>query len=179
MSIYDDASMTNLKGFQEIPIHHKNNTWISFNLSTPVNNILQSGTRNKRIMITIAVLAFLPSDVHGTLKLSLAPDKENFEFDYPVLLLYYASTREYHVPKDLMFSGSEMNANRMKRSIEDDYEEETNKLWDDGSVIKKYLPKKLKRLKNSCKRKALYVDFAEINYDSWIVQPEGYEVCNM
>lgn len=63
-----------------------------------------------------------------------------------------------------MFPGSEIRNSRIKRNTEDDYEEETNRLWDDDNVNKKHLPKKLKRLKNSCKRKVLYVDFAQINY---------------
>ena len=28
----------------------------------------------------------------------------------------------------------------------------------------------------SCRRRPLYVNFTKINYDEWIIAPEGYEV---
>lgn len=65
--------------------------------------------------------------------------------DGPILLLSYAKVRK----------------RRLRRSIQ---EEETDE--DDG-------PRR--RRKNSCRRRSLYVDFALIAYDEWVVAPPGYE----
>jgi len=76
----------------------------------------------------------------------------------------------------------------------DDYEEETNNIWDDDFGLRaaaalhtttttstpqpKVQPPSTKTNKNLCRRKPLYVDFSEIEYDSWILAPTGYEVKN-
>lgn len=94
------------------------------------------------------------------------PMKENIEHDYPILLLSYDITANEQKTR---------TSKRLKRNVEEDYEEETNKIWDDDLSKKEYL-KRLKKSRNACKRKPLYVNFSDINYDSWIVQPRGYEV---
>lgn len=177
LSIYDDTSK-NLLGFQEVPIHHLNNTWISLDITTPVNEMLRSNSKNKFLSIMITVSAIVP-DTGGTLKLSLMPEQETFEFDYPVLLLSYTSLSEGSKELIDLKTNNVIRKNRVRRSVEEDYEEETNKLWDEDSSAKKVSIKKLKRSRNACKRKAMYVDFAEISYDSWIVQPKGYEVSSV
>lgn len=35
-----------------------------------------------------------------------------------------------------------------------------------------------KRKRNSCRRKKMYVDFQDINWDQWIIAPQGYMVSN-
>nr|CAD7448152.1 unnamed protein product [Timema bartmani] len=72
---------------------------------------------------------------------------------------------------------------RLKRSPSSDpeeYEEETNNVWDDDTMMTSQgagvTPRKTKRLhRNTCRRRPLYVDFSEIHYDTWIVAPNGYE----
>ncbi|KAK1117199.1 hypothetical protein K0M31_016896 [Melipona bicolor] len=61
----------------------------------------------------------------------------------------------------LLMSYTKMRKKRLRRSIE---EEETDE--SDG-------PRR--RRKNSCRRRSLYVDFALIAYDEWVVAPPGYE----
>ncbi|OAD56740.1 Bone morphogenetic protein 10 [Eufriesea mexicana] len=65
--------------------------------------------------------------------------------DGPILLLSYTKVRK----------------KRPRRSIQEEDTEET-----DG-------PRR--RRKNSCRRRSLYVDFALIAYDEWVVAPPGYE----
>lgn len=167
MSIYD-VSLKKLLDFQEVPIRHINNTWVSFDVTEPVGDVIK--TRESTFSIVITVTAFHP-EIKENLKLSLMPKEDTFEHDYPILLLSYSSLSE---GSNLLETSS--NKQRTKRNIEDDYEEETNKLWDDEFSGKKTIMKKFKKVRNSCKKKTLYVDFAEISYDSWIVQPKGYEV---
>lgn len=151
-------------------MHQVNNTWISFDVTEPVGEVLKS---NKKVFsIVITITSFFP-DIKDNLQLSLMPEEENIEHDYPVLLLSYSSvSKENHDTLEVNSSSGK----RMKRNIEDDYEEETNKIWDDEFSNKKALLKKVKKLRNTCKKKPLYVDFSEISYDTWIVQPKGYEV---
>lgn len=166
-SVYNDSSK-NLVHLEELHVHHSNNTWLTFNVTAPVIDLLQKDKINKTLKIVISISSFLPhySVSSNRLKLSLMPLSEEYEHDYPVLLLSYISNANN---KDVE------NAKRVKRNVEEDYEEETNNVWDDEN-IKRSQMKKLKRIRNTCRRKPLYVDFEEINYDEWIVQPKGYEV---
>ncbi|KAJ8943238.1 hypothetical protein NQ318_009929 [Aromia moschata] len=177
LSIYDDTLSKHLH-YQETQIYHVNNTWMSFDVTDPVNEILQAKSKDKFLKIVITVTAFIPSP-SSNLKLSLTPVEEDIEHDYPVLLLSYASVKdENHQPKDkelLNGSNTDNNVRRNKRSLEDDYEEETNKLWDDDYSNRRAQMKKMKRIRNTCKKRPLYIDFAEIKYDVWIVQPSGYD----
>ncbi|XP_044272345.1 bone morphogenetic protein 10-like [Tribolium madens] len=163
VSIYDDITKK-FHHFEQIHVHHSNNTWISFNVTQPVVKILQKSETEKYLKVVISVCAFLPyyKTAESDFKLSLMPVKDDFDHDYPILLLSYTSNNRKNVTR------------RKKRSLEDDYEEETNKLWDDDTT-KKIQTKKSRKTKNSCHRKPLYINFSEINFDLWIVQPPGYE----
>nr|XP_034178387.1 bone morphogenetic protein 4-like [Osmia lignaria] len=61
----------------------------------------------------------------------------------------------------LLLSYSKVKRRRLRRSIQEEEAED-----DDG-------PRRRRR--NSCKRRSLYVDFALIAYDEWVVAPPGYE----
>lgn len=114
------------------------------------------------LKLILSIKSFVPvvDKKVGLFKLSLLPVVENYEHDYPVLLLFYRSKIDYH-------------RKRAKRSLEEDYEEETNRVWDENGKVGS---KKMRRIRNACRKRPLYVDFSEISYDSWIVQPSGYEV---
>ncbi|RZC38192.1 bone morphogenetic protein 10 [Asbolus verrucosus] len=164
ISIYDDVTKT-FYNLHKIHVYHLNNTWLSFNVTQPVVKILQKANGDKFLKVVISINTFLPyyQEPENKLKLSLMPVKDDFDHDYPILLLSYTSNRK-----------KIKSSSRKKRSLEEDYEEETNKIWDDEN-IKKTQIKKFKKMKNSCRRKPLYINFSEINFDVWIVQPAGYE----
>lgn len=167
ISVYDDYTQEFLL-VDKLQIYHTNNTWISFNVTNPMNDILQKTNRERFFKVVISIKPFLPyfRDTSNKLKLSLMPLSEDYEHDYPILLLSYGSKiKSIHT----------QNLTRKKRGIEEDYEEETNNVWDSDPYKKTQL-KKMKKIRNSCRRKPLYVNFSEIRYDSWIVQPRGYEV---
>lgn len=184
-----------MRFLEEKHIYHTDNTWISFNVSHAVQSILSESSPDKnkilKFIITIKLFQQYKSNKTGILKLSLMPIEENFEHDYPVLLLFYASAKsgfnDKHY-KNINDSNDNRNNNnynnenetainmRNKRYIvEEDYEEETNKIWDE-ELANKAMTRKMKRFRNNCKRRPLFIDFAEIQYDTWIVQPSGYEV---
>lgn len=57
---------------------------------------------------------------------------------------------------------------RKSRSINDDD-------IDDSPSVTSWTNDARRRKKNPCRKKPLYVDFASINYDEWIVAPPGYD----
>nr|XP_033328314.1 bone morphogenetic protein 2-A-like [Megalopta genalis]XP_033328323.1 bone morphogenetic protein 2-A-like [Megalopta genalis]XP_033328334.1 bone morphogenetic protein 2-A-like [Megalopta genalis] len=61
----------------------------------------------------------------------------------------------------LLLSYSKIKKKRPRRSVQDEEQEE-----EEG-------PRRRRR--NSCRRRSLYVDFALIAYDEWVVAPPGYE----
>ncbi|XP_022900141.1 bone morphogenetic protein 10-like [Onthophagus taurus] len=100
----------------------------------------------KKIINKNLIYLKLVISVRGKLKLSLLPLEEgNHEHDYPILLLTYTSK------KNIV-----LNKNRIKRNIAA------------GEILEK-------KYKNSCKKRSLYVNFSDIYYDTWIIQPRGYE----
>lgn len=161
ISIYDDKEQEIIP-LQEIKAFYRNNTWLSFNITTAVKEILSRNETFLKLVVSIKVFLSYLDDNLVKFKLSLLPIKEDLEHDYPVLLLTYTSTKNFISQEEVL-----KKRKRKRRDIlEDDY------LWDERGNIRK-----AKRAKNTCRRKSLYVDFAEIQYDSWIVQPSGYEVC--
>lgn len=63
---------------------------------------------------------------------------------------------------------------RRKRSSDlEEYEEETNQVWNAHKAAPRGKPRKVKHF---CKRRPMYVEFSDINYDTWIVAPNGYQV---
>ncbi|KAI4456046.1 tgf-beta family [Holotrichia oblita] len=159
ISIYDDKEQEIIP-LQEINAFYRNNTWLSFNITNAVKEILSRNEKFLKLVISIKTFLSYLDDRMVKFKLSLLPINEDFEHDYPVLLLTYSSAKNVIGQEEIL-----KKRKRRKRDIlEDDY------LWDEKGNTKK-----TKRVKNICKRKSLYVDFAEIRYDSWIVQPRGYE----
>nr|XP_003704270.1 PREDICTED: univin-like [Megachile rotundata] len=59
----------------------------------------------------------------------------------------------------LLLSYSKVKRKRSRRSVQEEEEDEGPR----------------RRRKNSCRRRSLYVDFALIAYDEWVVAPPGYE----
>lgn len=70
--------------------------------------------------------------------------------DSPILLLNYSKTGKVQ---------------RRRRSAEDQREDQDR--WDEET------PRRRRR--NGCRRRPMYVDFALIAYDEWVVAPPGYE----
>ncbi|KAH0547217.1 bone morphogenetic protein 10-like [Cotesia glomerata] len=63
----------------------------------------------------------------------------------------------------LVLSYTKPSKNRKRRSVEK--EEDSPVVWSDNR----------RRRRNPCRRRPLYVNFASINYDEWIVAPPGYD----
>ncbi|KAF5306285.1 hypothetical protein FQA39_LY08983 [Lamprigera yunnana] len=165
--IYNESSKS-LDLLSEHHIYHTDNKWINFNVTNPVKRLLKKNIKSISLKLIISVKSFylLYEYKAHQFKLSLFPKSEDFDHNYPILLLSYMSSKTVLNPISM--------SKRGKRSVDEDYEEETNRIWEKGQGNLAN-PKKLKRLRNTCRRKQLYINFAEIQYDTWIVQPSGYE----
>ncbi|ERL88491.1 bone morphogenetic protein 10 [Dendroctonus ponderosae] len=154
----------------ERQIHHLNDTWLTFNLTEEVGQLLQESSEDTLLKVLITLSSVYHQE-QNHLKLSILPLMEGFDsdHDYPILILSYSIEEKSH-PKQKKKSGLLQARNRRSADIED-YEEETNTIW--TGELPRQLLRKIKR--NNCRRRPLYVDFAEIKYDSWIVQPAGYD----
>ncbi|XP_012540605.1 bone morphogenetic protein 2-like [Monomorium pharaonis] len=71
--------------------------------------------------------------------------------DNPILLLNYSKVK---------------GIQRHRRAIVEDQEDQDR--WEDELPLRR-------RRRNSCRRRSMYVDFALIAYDEWVVAPPGYE----
>ena len=67
---------------------------------------------------------------------------------------------------------------RRRRSLEQEEEEEESNIISTATNTEKIgkSRKNQKRHRNPCRRRPLFVNFSEINYDTWIIAPRGYEV---
>ncbi|KAL0274715.1 UNVERIFIED_CONTAM: hypothetical protein PYX00_002779 [Menopon gallinae] len=119
--------------------------WISLKVTSDAKEF--NGTSAKIAFLLLSVFR----NVDKGLKL--------LNFLQPVLLLSY---RSRHVS-----NSSISHASRHKRDLPEEYEEETNRIWDSDG--------KRRRSRNTCRRRPLYIEFSEIDYDKWIVAPTGYE----
>lgn len=183
IAILDDHS-NQTKHVDKLQVYHKDNTWVTFNVTGPVRDLLEENER-KSFKVAVGVESFFKKNQEEALeserriKLSLMPDVEDSEHDYPILLLSYVALDEneinYGNELKTILNDAMISNVRKRRNVEDEYEEESNVIWEDD-VSKKAYVKKMRRKRNSCRRLPLYVDFAEIEYDTWIVQPRGYEV---
>lgn len=94
----------------------------------------------------------------------------------PLLLVYSSSTKKSH---HLDFETIHVSPpsthilNKRNNDIEEE-EEESNIILPQDDVGR--ARSKKKRHRNPCRRRPLYVNFDEINYDTWIIAPRGYEV---
>nr|CAH7756993.1 unnamed protein product [Callosobruchus chinensis] len=173
VSIYDEA-IRKVLTYHETQVKHINNTWLSFDVTVPVRDTLEGKSTTKCLKIIVAVYVS-SSQSEQDLKLSLLPEREdeNMEHDYPILILSYSSVEG--MVDNNRYTIQSKDFVRKKRNAEEDYEEVTNRFWDDDMAGVRTPIRKAKKLRNTCKKKPLYINFAEINYDMWIVQPSGYD----
>lgn len=182
----EDTNITNVINIEATPttlshVYIKNNSWFTINITNSFN----TWTKLNKNKLHIYIHVLNPyTTVGNSGKLELTNHGESTE---PMLLLMYDLTEppESPVPRS--------HHNVSKRSVQEleDYEEESNNVWDDDATKTApsladsaglMVPSKLasgtkkKPHRNMCHRKPLYIDFAEIEYDTWIVAPTGYEV---
>lgn len=176
-------------------VYEKSNIWLTFNVTTAVLLWTQDKTSVQRLILHISS-AYTTVGHSGRFEF-LMPDSYS-DAEEPLLLLYYSTedvvtlfNQQMSLQHATSLTSSRMNnrtiASRHKRSIDiEDYEEETNVIWEndgqmsararEATVAGNLSPSRLRRIRNTCRRRPLYVNFADINYDTWIIAPSGYEV---
>ncbi|KAJ9578568.1 hypothetical protein L9F63_005218, partial [Diploptera punctata] len=151
--LLEKARMLEL-GVQHV-YHNRSDTWISFNVTLAMRR-----PKSLSILRLMVLIRTVSNNQQLDLTLALHEDVQ------PLLLLSYSTLH-------LIFPFINL---RSKRDAAEDYEEESNNIWDDDrSPVETTTQRRNRKQRNTCRRKPLYVDFAEIHYDTWIVAPNGYE----
>jgi hypothetical protein len=154
-------------------VYLKTNSWFTINITNSFN----TWTKLNKNKLYIYIHVLNPyTTVGGSGILQLMGQGLGME---PILLLMYDLDEPPQPPVPV----TEHNLTRRSVQELEDYEEESNNVWDDDSGKTSQVPGKIASVatrkrphRNTCHRKPLYVDFAEIEYDTWIVAPTGYEV---
>ncbi|CAB3378259.1 Hypothetical predicted protein [Cloeon dipterum] len=169
-------------------LYLKRNTWLSVNISSSFKTWSLLGRNELHVHVHV-LNPYTNVGGGGDLEFNL-DDSQKLQ---PVLMLFYSLDNPPARPEEVLDGH-----NVSKRSVPfmdlkelDDYEEETNNIWDEDFGVRAASalhttttttpePKATahpvkKMLKNPCRRKPMFVDFTEIQYNSWIVAPEGYE----
>lgn len=152
-------------------VYLKSNSWFTINITNSFNT--WSKLNIKKLYIYIHILNPYTT-VGGSGVLQLIGQGTASE---PMLLLMY----DLDAPPEPPVPVTEHNVTRRSVQEMEDYEGETNNIWDDDSERQvagriANLSNRKRPHRNTCHRKPLYVDFAKISYDTWIVAPAGYEV---
>ncbi|XP_059476533.1 bone morphogenetic protein 10-like [Neocloeon triangulifer] len=170
-------------------VYLKRNTWLSVNLSQSFKVWSQLGGDELHVHLHV-LNPYTNVGGGGDLEFNL----DHGQRQEPFVLLMYNLENSLTRP-ELVTAGH----NLTKRSVPmmdflrepEDYEEETNNIWDEDIGVRaasalhttsttstpdpKSSTYTRKPLKNLCRLKSLYVDFSEIQYDSWVLAPAGYE----
>uniref|UniRef100_T1JIA9 TGF-beta family profile domain-containing protein n=1 Tax=Strigamia maritima TaxID=126957 RepID=T1JIA9_STRMM len=142
-------------------VYKKVSTWEMFNVTDAVRSWLKDPGREQRLEVRIEILGSAETSLEDEMDVPVNP----FEDTEPLLLIY-SSEREKKEKHAVL-----------RRSVEiEETEEESNMINEYESA---YQPKVVKgprrRHRNPCRRRSLYINFADINYDTWILAPSGYE----
>ncbi|XP_076854072.1 bone morphogenetic protein 10 [Brachyhypopomus gauderio] len=187
---------TQLKELASRQVYCTDNGWESFDMTTAVHNWRSSDTSTThRLEVHIASLN--TEDVAGQNKSEFERPAAGGDMDIDT------SPEERHKPLMIVFSndqsgdhrGDQQELNEMIKhetygpglkdnpelgAVGDDGEDEgpdeeallqmrSNLIYDTASRIRRNAKG------NQCKKSSLYVDFKDIGWNSWIIEPEGYE----
>lgn len=180
-------------------IHAKNNSWVSFDLTHVVALWLKSGYAAHRLEVHIAIVG---------LEEERAAQEVNDEGGTLVELSIDRSLEGKHNAEIIVFSDDQSRDHRLdKRELNQMIEHENDlqsqqAFWGHGDQNTGHTdqdeldsallqlqpnviydtPSRVRRNVKSepCKRMPLFVDFKDIGWDTWIIQPLGYEAyeCN-
>ncbi|XP_046674132.1 dorsalin-1-like [Homalodisca vitripennis] len=168
--IYWDSTEASLTQEVHVPDHdHENEKKINFNCTDIIDKFykLQSSQNAKDCRPTLQLLVGVTLSRDLEASPQVGGTGENHD-KLPLLLLLYS-------PLDVQnTSNPERTLPRHKRDLAaEEFEEETNRLWSGARST----PTRARsgRFRTFCRRRPLYVEFSDINYDTWIVAPNGYQ----
>ena len=203
----DKEEVVEMKDLEELVtkhIHAKDNSWVSFDLTHVVARWLKSGCATHKLEVHIASVG---SEEEGATE---EEEEEEEEEDGRVVEIDIDRSLEgNHNAVMIVFSNDQSRDHKLDKQElnqmiehENDLPESVGRsqqaLWERGNHHQDELdkqsltqlqsnliydtPPRIRRNVKSepCKRTPLFVDFKDIGWDSWIIQPLGYEAyeCN-
>ncbi|XP_074546949.1 bone morphogenetic protein 10 [Halichoeres trimaculatus] len=191
----DKEEVVEMDGLEELVtkhIHARDNSWVSFDLTHMVTLWRKSGCANHRLEIHVTSLGSEVEDEGGS---SVEIDIEkSLEGKHNAVMIVFSDDQSRDHKQD------EEDLNQMIEH-ENDLTENEQAFWNNPNtehanqdeLDKQSLmqlqsnliydtPPRIRRNAKSepCKRTPLFVDFKDIGWDTWIIQPLGYEAyeCN-
>ncbi|XP_041825388.1 bone morphogenetic protein 10-like [Melanotaenia boesemani] len=200
----DKEEVVEMKDLEELVtkhIHAKDNSWVSFDLTYVVKIWRKSGCATHRLEVHIANLgseddratkegdSLVEIDIDRTLEekhnavmivfsddQSQAHKQEREELDH---MIKHENDLPEGMGRSQQPSWKHVNPNDGRANHDELDEQSVMELQ--SNLIYDTPPRIRRNVKSeSCRRTPLFVDFKDIGWDSWIIQPQGYEAykCN-
>ncbi|XP_047426644.1 bone morphogenetic protein 10-like [Mugil cephalus] len=202
----DKEGVVKMRDLEELvtkEIHAKDNSWVSFDLTRVVSLWRKSGCATHSLEVHIAGLG---SEEEGATHETAEDDEGSVEIDIDrssegahnaVLIVFSDDQSRSHkqdkreldqmiehendLPED-MGRGQQPSWGHVNHNTGHANEQDEQSLMQLQSNLIYDTPPRIRRnvKSESCRRTPLYVDFKDIGWDTWIIQPLGYEAykCN-
>ncbi|XP_053707489.1 bone morphogenetic protein 10-like [Synchiropus splendidus] len=170
----DNAEEVGLKSVEELMtkyVHTKDNSWVSFDLTREVRRWQKSGSTEVSLEVHVTAQGSPEVDINRNLE-----GKYNAE----IIVFSDDGTREHkygsrgnEVPDKIQLS-RHAPWERADHQLDTQSFMHSNFIYDASPRIRRHAKAE------PCRRAPLFVDFKDIGWDTWIVQPLGYEAyrCN-
>ncbi|KAM9820128.1 bone morphogenetic protein 10 [Neosynchiropus ocellatus] len=169
----DKAEEVGLKSVEVLMtkrVHAKDHSWVSFDLTHEVRQWQKSGSTQIRLEVHVTAQGSEEVDVNRNLE-----GKYNAE----IIVFSDDETRDHKYDSQMIRRENEVHRAPWERA---DHQDQLGKQsLTHSNFIYDASPRIRRHAKTEpCKRAPLFVDFKDIGWDSWIVQPLGYEAyrCN-
>ncbi|KAM9841666.1 bone morphogenetic protein 10 [Aulostomus maculatus] len=199
----DKEEEVELKDLEEVMtkhIHARDNSWVSFDLTHVVTHWWKSGCATHRLEVHIAISgsgasqedtldgeSLIEIDIHRSLEdkhdavLIIFSDDNNHKHEKQELgqMIAHENDLSENTEQSQQAYWGHVNhntghANQDKLDTQSLMQRQSNLIYDTPPRIRRNVKSE------PCKRTPLFVDFKEIGWDQWIIQPLGYEayMCN-
>uniref|UniRef100_UPI0037E9BDED bone morphogenetic protein 10-like n=1 Tax=Semicossyphus pulcher TaxID=241346 RepID=UPI0037E9BDED len=188
------VEMSDLEELVTKHIHARDNNWVSFDLTHVVTLWRKSGRANHRLEVHIAGLGsevreegLVEIDIERSLEGShnavmiVFSDDQSRDHKQDQQELNQMIEHEKDLPENVDRSQQTFWGNHNTGHANQDEMDKQSLMQLQSNLIYDTPPRIRRSVKTeSCKRTPLFVDFKDIGWDSWIIQPLGYEAyaCN-
>lgn len=176
-----------LSGMRQLVVRHgqlKDSGWEVFDLTDAVlrSRDLQSTSHWFELEVEIENESELQGEDKSAILISLDVERNTGGNHEPVLIVFSDNESDKDQPKKMIPEANSdlLDLNELLADDKDDSDKQQSEallMQMRSNMIYDSAPRTRRNAKggNQCKRTALYVDFKEIGWDSWIVAPPGFE----
>ncbi|XP_041666597.1 bone morphogenetic protein 10-like [Cheilinus undulatus] len=170
-------------------IHARDNSWVSFDLTHVVTLWRKSGCANHRLEVHITSLGSeVTEEGRGSVEIDI--ERNSAGKHNAVMIVFSDKTKaefnqiikhENEIPDDKAQSQQASRGNHNTHPANQEEMDKTSLMQLQSNLIYDTPPRIRRNVKSEpCKRTPLFVDFKDIGWDRWIIQPLSYEAyeCN-